>query len=60
MSIWTKKMKIEYKTPSGRLAPYPDMDDDDLDEFEEWAKEIDGDSWIFDFIEKVLNEFKGK
>ncbi len=32
---------IEYRTPSGRIAPHPNMTDDDLDEFEAWAKEVE-------------------
>lgn len=35
------KNKIEYKTPSGRLCPYPDMTDMELDDFERWAEEIE-------------------
>jgi len=33
-----------YKTPSGRLCPYPDMSDDDLDDFEKWAEKRDRES----------------
>ena len=31
----------DYRTPSGRSAPYPDMSDDDLDDFEGWSREMD-------------------
>ena len=31
----------EYRTPSGRLAPHANMSDEDLDEFEQWAKEVE-------------------
>lgn len=34
------KEKPEYRTPSGRLAPYPNMTDDELDDFEDWADEV--------------------
>lgn len=36
---------IEHRTlDSGRLAPYPNMTDDELDDFERWAAEQDRES----------------
>ena len=36
----------EYRTPSGRLAPHPNMTDDELDDYEDWdAKQVPELSW---------------
>ena len=37
----SKGVEHIHMTPSGRLAPYPNMSDEDLDEFEQWAKETE-------------------
>lgn len=33
--------QVEFRTESGRLAPYAGMSDADLDDFEQWAEEVE-------------------